>query len=104
MSIFKRGRVYWYHFVFLGQHIQQSTKQGNPRVARQMEAAHKTALAKGEVGLEARKPIPVLKEFSERFQEEIRVRSAERPHTVRFYESKLARLLDNKRLRNARLD
>ena len=50
MSIFKRGRVYWYHFIFLGEHIQESTKQGNPRVARQMEAAHKTALAKGEAG------------------------------------------------------
>jgi integrase len=34
MSIFKRGRVYWYHFVFFGEHVQESTKQGNPRVAR----------------------------------------------------------------------
>src|SRR5215510_7464687 len=39
MAIFKRGRVYWYHFIFNGEHIQESTKQGNPRVARQMEAA-----------------------------------------------------------------
>src|SRR5215467_3262082 len=38
MAIFKRGRIYWYHFLFNGQHVQQSTKQGNPRVARQMEA------------------------------------------------------------------
>src|SRR5947199_10077517 len=58
MSIFKRGRVYWYHFVFNGQHIQQSTKQGNPRVARQIEAAYRTALAKGEVGITERKKIP----------------------------------------------
>ena len=45
MAIYKRGRVYWYHFVFNNQHIQGSTKQGNPRVARQIEAAHKTRLA-----------------------------------------------------------
>jgi hypothetical protein len=24
MSIFKRGNVYWYHFWFNGQHIQES--------------------------------------------------------------------------------
>lgn len=65
MSIFKRGRVYWYHFVFNGKHIQESTKQGNPRVARQIEAAHRTSLAKGEVGIRERKPMPTLKEFIE---------------------------------------
>jgi integrase len=65
MSIFKRGRVYWYHFIFTGTHIQESTKQGNPRVARQMEAAHRTSLAKGEVGIRDRKPVPTLKEFIE---------------------------------------
>jgi integrase len=63
MSIFKRGNVYWYHFLFNGQHIQESTKQGNPRVARQIEAAHRTSLAKGEVGIREKKPVPTLKEF-----------------------------------------
>ena len=60
MSIFKRGNVYWYHFLFNGEHIQKSTKQGNPRTARQMEAACRTALAKGEVGITDRKPVPTL--------------------------------------------
>ena len=63
MSIFKRGRVYWYHFLFNSQHIQESTKQGNPRVARQIEAAHRTALAKGEVGIREKKPVPTLSQF-----------------------------------------
>jgi integrase len=63
MSIFKRGRVYWYHFVFNGQHIQASTKQGNPNVARQIEAAHRTALAKGEVGIREKKTVPTLADF-----------------------------------------
>ena len=52
MSICKRGRVYYHHFVFNGLHVQESTKQGNPNVARQIEAAHRTSLAKGEVRLE----------------------------------------------------
>ena len=63
MAIFKRGRVYWYHFVFDGKHIQESTRQGNPRIARQMEAAHRTSLAKGEVGIRDKKPVPTLAEF-----------------------------------------
>jgi hypothetical protein len=63
MAIFKRGRIYWYHFVFNGQHIQESTKQGNPRVARQIEAAHRTSLAKGEVGIREKKPVLTLSEF-----------------------------------------
>ena len=63
MAIFKRGRIYWYHFVFNGEHIQESTKQGNPRVARQMEAAHRTSLAKGEVGIREKKSVPTLSQF-----------------------------------------
>jgi integrase len=61
MSIFKRGGTYWYHFIFNGQHVQKSTKQGNPRTARQIEAAFRTALAKGEVGIVERKKIPLFK-------------------------------------------
>ena len=69
MAIFKRGKKYWYHFVFNGRHIQKSTKQGNPRVARQMEAAHRTALAKGEVGIRNKQTIPSLAHFiGQRFE------------------------------------
>jgi integrase len=69
MSIFKRGNVYWYHFLFNGEHIQKSTKQGNPRTARQIEAAYKTALAKGEVGITERKKIPTFKTAMKDFLE-----------------------------------
>ncbi len=104
MSIFKRGRVYWYHFVFNGQHVQESTKQGNPRVARQMEAAHRTALAKGEAGIFDRKPVPPLKTFAQKFIETIQARCAEKPGTVRFYVTRLARLLDHENLASSPLD
>ena len=63
MSIFKRGNLYWYHFCFNGQHIQKSTRQGNPRIARQAEAAHRTSLAKGEFGFREKKPVPTLSDF-----------------------------------------
>src|SRR4026207_2568038 len=104
MSIFKRGHTYWYHFYFNGEHVQRSTKQGNPRVARQIEAAYRTRLAKGEVGIvEKKAPAPTLKGFAERFKDSIRVRSAEKPQTVRFYLSKLDRLLEFQALASARL-
>lgn len=61
----KRGTcgVYWYKFMWLGKLIRESTKQGNDKVARQMESAHRTSLAKGEVGIREKKPVPTLAEF-----------------------------------------
>jgi len=46
MSIFKRNTVYWYKFKWAGKIIRESARQGNDRKARQIEAAHKTRLAK----------------------------------------------------------
>ncbi len=40
--------------------MRQSTKQRNDKVARQMESAHRTSLAKGEVGIRERKAMPTL--------------------------------------------
>ena len=63
MSIYKRGGVYWYKFQWKGAMVRESTKQGNDKVGRQMEAAHRTSLAKGEVGIRDKKPVPTLAEF-----------------------------------------
>jgi integrase len=104
MAVYKRGGVWWFGFTFNGERIQQSTKQGSKRVAEQMEAACRTRLAKGEVGIVDRKPVPVLKEFAPRFSEAIGVRCAEKPRTVSFYREKLARLLEYQPLASGRLD
>ena len=66
MSIYKRGEVYWYKFQFNGILIRESTKQGNDKIARHMEAAHRTSLAKGEVGIREKKVVPTLTEFCEK--------------------------------------
>jgi integrase len=58
MAVFKRGKIYWFHFIWNGEHIQKSTKQTNKRVAEQIESAYKTKLAKGEVGINEPKPSP----------------------------------------------
>jgi integrase len=64
----KRGScgVYWYKFMWEGKLIRESTKQGNDKVARQMEAAHRTSLAKGEVGIREKRKAPTFGEFAEK--------------------------------------
>jgi integrase len=104
MAIFKRGRVYWYNFIFDGERIQRSTKQGNKDIARNIAATHRTRLAKGEAGIEERETVPSLSAFKERFLDEIRVRRADHPETIDFYTSKYSGLLRYAPLSQARLD
>jgi hypothetical protein len=68
MALYKRGDTYWYQFQFNGQRIQQSAQTGNKDAARQIEAAHRIRLAKGEAGIIERPPAPTLKEFAPRFE------------------------------------
>ena len=63
MSIFKRGNIYWYKFMWNGEMVRESTRQTNQNTARQMEGAHRASLAKGEVGIRERKETPALKRF-----------------------------------------
>jgi len=104
MSIFKRGRKYWFHFWFNGEHIQRSTKQGNPRIARQIEAAHRVALAKGEVGLTIKPRIPTLEAFVPVVMDEIKTKRAEHPRTPEFYQDAFNRVLRFGPMAKARLD
>ena len=65
-----------------GRSVRESTKQGNDKVARQMEAAHRTSLAKGEVGIRDTKVVPMLIEFCEkRFEPWIESTTARKPHS-----------------------
>ena len=62
--IYKRGKkIYWYKFKWNGKQIRESTKQTNDKIARQMESAHRTSLAKGEVGIREKQKVPTLAEF-----------------------------------------
>jgi len=51
MSLYNRGGVWWFEFVFKGERVRESTKQGHKRTAEQLEAAKRTQLAKAEVGI-----------------------------------------------------
>jgi integrase len=104
MSIYKRGNVYWYDFVFNGERHQRSTKQGNQRVAQQIEAAERTRLAKGEVGIKDRKPIPTFAEYAKVFRAKMQIDHAAKPKTAAHYSNGMNRLLEFDQVRNAKLD
>jgi len=104
MSIYKRGRVYWYKFMWSGEIVRKSTRQGSDKVARQMEAAHRTALAKGELGIREKKRAPTLKEFLKQdFQKYAETRHATKLLTLRYYTQGSAMLLKST-LAGLRLD
>src|SRR5260221_2507885 len=78
--------MYWYKFMWNGRLVRESTKQGNDKVARQMEAAHRTSLAKGEVGIREKKPALTLAEFLKKdFLPYAKTKHAEKPNTLRYY-------------------
>jgi hypothetical protein len=101
MTIYKRGNVYWYKFMWKREPVRKSTKQGSKKVARDMESAHRTALAKGEVGIREKAPAPVLKDFLRNdFLPFAKTKHVAKPLTYRYYKqgsdliekSELARL------------
>ena len=93
MAVYKRGKVWWYKFTWNGEKIRESTKHANKRIAEQIEAAHKTSLAKGEVNIRERVKVPTLREFSTEFEKAIETQCAEKPRTVEFYVSRVRLLL-----------
>src|SRR5271169_3819135 len=93
MSIFKRGRTYWFHFWFGGVHIQRSTRQGNPRVARQIEAVYRTKLAKGEVGIHEPRRVPAFSTAMQDFLAWSEKEHASHPRTHLRYKTSSAALL-----------
>jgi hypothetical protein len=50
MSVFKRRGVYWYHFLFAGRHIQETTKTASKTLAS-------TMVWQGSAG--DRRPMPI---------------------------------------------
>src|SRR5262249_23184916 len=83
-----------------GKLIRESTKQGNDKVARQMEAAHRVSLAKGEVGIREKKPTPTLSEFcSKRIEPWAKIRPS-----WQWYRSGIRPLLAYRTIACAKLD
>jgi integrase len=105
MAVYKRGRVWWYKFTWNGEPIRESTRQTNKRVAEQIEAAHKTSLAKGEVGIRDRKPAATVRQFAKAdFLPFCRSTFAAKTKTLSYYENGTARLLEYPAIADESLD
>jgi hypothetical protein len=103
VSVYKRGRVWWYKFTWNGKLVRESTRQTKMRVAEELEAAHRTRLARGEAGIDTGRRRVTFFEFAETFLAFVAVRSTDRPFTIKFYKATLRRLLNYKPMADARL-
>ncbi len=93
MAVYKRGKMWWYKFNWNGEPIRESTKQGNRRVAEQIEAAKRTALAKERSRHQTEAAKPTLADFAPKFTAAIETTCGEKPATVSFYKAKLKTLV-----------
>lgn len=107
MAIYKQkgSNNWWFKFTWRGERIRESTRQPNKRVAEQIEAARKTQLAKGEVGIRDRSLAPTLHDFiRDKFMPHIVTTKADKPRTVVFYGTCAANLTADPALSALRLD
>jgi hypothetical protein len=105
VAVYKRDRVWWYRFVWNGESIRETTKQTNKRTAEQIEAAHKTSLAKGEVGIRDRIPAATVRQFAKAdFLPFCRSTFAAKTKTLSYYENGAARLLEYAAIADESLD
>lgn len=102
--IFKRESTYYYEFELRGRRYRESTRQGNPRIARQMEAARRTQILKGELGVNEKPPAPAFQDFTTRFTDWVSTEKKQKPKTVTFYKDCVKQLLKYDKLRCALLD
>jgi integrase len=107
MAVYKqpKSKYWWYKFVWNGEPVRESTKQTNKRVAEQMQAAHRTALAKGEVGIREKKRASTLGQFMEwDFMPFVERHFTDKPSTVAYYRSGVKHLSNYADLANTPVD
>jgi len=99
-----KSKNYWYKFTWGGDLIRESTKQTNKRVAQQVEAAHKTALAKGEAGIRQKAKALTFPELAAKFLDWSRREHREHPKTTQFYDDMVRSLLRYQPFQKIRID
>jgi hypothetical protein len=78
----RESPTYWYEFVFRGKRYRERAGVTNKREAEQIEAARKTQLAEGEVGILDRGTAPTLEQFEPRFNSAIETEKGDKPATA----------------------
>lgn len=77
MSVFKRGKVWWYEFWFAGRRIQESTKATSKTVAKLAEQKRRRELEEGFNSIEDRRDerIRTIKEVAKDYLDGYRLRN-----------------------------
>ncbi|MBK9963461.1 MAG: site-specific integrase [Holophagales bacterium] len=57
MTLYKRGRVWWYEFGYEGARIRESTRTRNRRAAEDIESARRAELARSGAGVTRKVPV-----------------------------------------------
>ena len=55
MGVYKRGKTWWYHFIFAGRNIQESAKTPSKTLAKEIEQKRRRELEEGFAGLEPKR-------------------------------------------------
>lgn len=77
MSVFKRGGVYWYHFLFAGRRIQESAKTASKTPAKAAEQKRRRELEEGFNSLSdgRRERIRTIADLAEEYFENYKLRN-----------------------------
>ena len=106
MSVYKPGnsKYYYYDFQLNGERYNYSTRTTNRRLAEQIEVAKKNEILLGKAGLAKKERAPTLRQFRERFMEEIEKHTDRHPNTYTFYSGYYNRLLRFPKIADRRLN
>lgn len=88
MAVFRRGKIYWYHFEFRGRRIQESSGFQNKTAALRAEAKRKMDLLDRRAGFTKSKPIPKFDEFAKQFLESSRQQHKPKTHGLHTWNCK----------------
>jgi integrase len=89
VSVYKRGKVWWYKFKFGGQRIRESSRSTSKTVARDAEFARRRQLVESFNSITPRKVSP---QFSVASRDWLKTRTAIAPATERSYKLAVFRL------------
>src|ERR1035441_4106220 len=74
MSVYKRGKTWWYEFVYGGQRIRDSAKTSKKTIAIEAEKDHRRRLERASAGMPSEQPqqrirnvAAVLKEYEAQY-------------------------------------
>lgn len=89
MSIFRRGKIWWYEFQFNGARIRDSAKTNLKTIAREAEHARRRQLELGINGLSKRSRPPLFRQAADQW---IESKTALSPLGLRYYQQYVRKL------------